>query len=144
MNETPEFFRRLTMNRAAVAANEYQTDTKRVLCLCSAGCLRSPTAANVLHEEFGYNTRSAGTTNSYALIVADGPLLSWAQEIVCVDEPTLFELMQNPLYEELVHDRKKPIIVLNVPDIHPWNHPELRKEISEQYRSRKEIVDQYS
>ena len=48
-------------NRLGNSRNIYQGKDKRVLCVCSAGLLRSPTAANVLHKEFGYNTRACGS-----------------------------------------------------------------------------------
>ena len=45
-----------------VHSNEYQGDYKRVLTVCSANMLRSPTIAHVLSAEpYNFNTRSAGT-----------------------------------------------------------------------------------
>jgi predicted protein tyrosine phosphatase len=75
----------MNKNRMHNLANPYQGEAKKVLCVCSAGLLRSPTAASVLHNEFGYNTRAAGTSKEYALIHADEALLTWAEEIVCMD-----------------------------------------------------------
>ncbi len=44
-----------------VSQNPYQGKYKRVLCVCSAGVLRSATTAVVLSKEpFNFNTRSAG------------------------------------------------------------------------------------
>ena len=64
------------MNRLANTHNHYQGDAKRVLCVCSAGLLRSPTAAFVLSQEpFGFNTRAAGIAEDFALIVVDDVLL---------------------------------------------------------------------
>ena len=51
------------MNRIANSTNPFQKDYKRVLCVCSAGLLRSPTAAYVLSQApYNYNTRAAGLT----------------------------------------------------------------------------------
>ena len=50
----------MSMNRMWNVSNPWQGDAKRVLCVCSAGLLRSPTAAKVLYDEYGYNTRAAG------------------------------------------------------------------------------------
>ncbi len=67
-----------------VSQNPYQGEYKRVLCVCSAGVLRSATTAVVLSQKpFNYNTRSAGV-EFYALIPVTEVLLEWADEIVCM------------------------------------------------------------
>jgi len=72
-------------SRQLNVTNSCQTEAKRVLCVCTAGILRSPTAANVLNQEFGYNTRSCGVDERFALIPLDEVLLEWADEIVVID-----------------------------------------------------------
>ena len=68
-----------------IYSNSYQGDYKRVLTVCSANMLRSPTIALVLSAEpYNYNTRSAGTAD-FALIPVTNDLLMWADEIVCAD-----------------------------------------------------------
>lgn len=116
-------------NRLENVRNRYQTSAKKVLCLCSAGLLRSPTAANVLHQEYGYNTRAAGVAREYALIPVDEVLLSWADEIVCVNDEVLDELT-------LRHNLEKynaMVTTLDIPDRFEWNDPELKRIIKEQY-----------
>ncbi len=82
------------MNRLANATNPYQGNEKRVLTVCSAGILRSPTAAVVLAgEPYGYNTRAAGVTDEYALIVVDDVLLHWAHEVVCMEQAHMDDLL---------------------------------------------------
>ena len=82
------------MNRLANATNPYQGNEKRVLTVCSAGILRSPTAAVVLAgEPYGYNTRAAGVTDEYALIVVDDVLLHWAHEVVCMEQVHMDNLL---------------------------------------------------
>lgn len=115
------------MNRLHNVTNPHQTTAKKVLCLCSAGLLRSPTVANVLHQEWGYNTRAAGTSRDYALVELDEVLVKWADEIVCVE---------GDIYSDLISrfdGSKLRIIVLNLPDMYEWNDPELRALISKQY-----------
>lgn len=121
-------------NRLANINNRFQTDRHKVLCLCSAGLLRSPTAANVLHHEFGFNTRAAGVSVDYALILADEVLLRWADEIVCVEQSVADTVkfwiagnLKNP--EDVV----EKITTLSIPDQYEWNDPELRALIKEQY-----------
>lgn len=123
------------MNRMGNARNRYQTDVPRVLCLCSAGLLRSPTAANVLHQEYGYNTRAAGVNDDFALVCIDEVLLGWADEIVCVEQEIADRLEQfieaKYKFQTAMKDK---ITVLNIPDEFEWNDPQLRKIILEQYK----------
>jgi len=75
------------MNRLANAKNPFQSDRKKVLCVCSAGLLRSPTDAWILsNEPFGFNTRAAGASDEYALIKLDQVLVEWADEVVVMEE----------------------------------------------------------
>lgn len=60
--------------------NPNQGAARRVLTVCSAGLLRSPTAAAILTKR-GYNARSCGTTD-FALIKLDEVLFHWADVIL--------------------------------------------------------------
>lgn len=115
------------MNRLGNAKNPYQTAAKRVLAVCSAGLLRSPTVANVLYQEFDCNTRAAGIDQEFALIRVDDVLIAWADEIVCVNDEVAAEL------ERQFGDLGARVLVLELPDQYEWNAPELRKAIIEQY-----------
>ena len=119
----------INRNRLANVANRFQTPTHRVLCVCSAGLLRSPTAANVLHKEYGFNTRAAGITAEYALIPVDEALIAWADEIVWVEDDVFQQGVRN-FGDKLAH---KTNTVLDIPDMYEWNHPQLRKIIKKQY-----------
>ena len=110
------------------AKNEYQTDVKKVLCICSAGLLRSPTTAVVLSQEpYNYNTRAAGIVEEYALVPVDEVLIHWADEIVCV-EPRIETLLRD---EFDVND--KHIVTLDLPDMFEYRNPVLIELIKEQY-----------
>lgn len=112
-------------NRLGNARNIYQTDIKRVLCVCSAGLLRSPTMAVVLSQEpYNYNTRAAGITDEYALIPVDDVLLSWADEIVVAEDWMRDKLI--PLVD-------KPIFSLQLPDEYEYRNPTLMALIKERY-----------
>lgn len=113
-----------TLNRIHNCTNPFQGKEKRVLCLCSAGLLRSPTAAIVLQREFGCNTRAAGVNEEFALILADEVLYTWADEIVAV-ESNVAAYVPNRWVDKL--------IVLNIPDIYPRMDKDLQKIIKEQY-----------
>lgn len=118
------------MNRLGNAKNPYQGDHKKVLCVCSAGLLRSPTTAVVLSQEpFNYNTRAAGVSTEYALVEVDQVLLTWADEIVCMEDwhqDALEGLLKKFGIEKKVYN-------LDVPDRYPYRHPELMKIIKENY-----------
>lgn len=127
-----------TRNRMANSYNKYQTEVKKVLCVCSAGLLRSPTAANVLHQEFGYNTRAAGITHEYALVPVDAVLLEWADEIVCVEPDVMEQVVEfatnnSNEFDSTLSELLEKIKTLHVPDRYNWNAPELRQIILDQY-----------
>jgi predicted protein tyrosine phosphatase len=74
--------------------NPYQGDAKRVLFVCSAGILRSATAAHIANQIKGWNTRSCGS-ESYALIPASVNLLTWAQKIYFVNQYNYDVVIEN-------------------------------------------------
>ena len=114
--------------------NIYQTDTKRVLCVCSAGMLRSPTLANVLHHEFGYNTRACGTSQEYALIPITEALIAWADEIVFVNIHARKDVEYIDQDEDMLQSWSPKVLTLDIPDDYNWNEEELRKECLKQYK----------
>lgn len=119
-------------NRIYNADNPYQGKHKRVLCICSAGLLRSPTAAVVLSQEpFNFNTRAAGVEESYALVPVDRVLIQWADEIVCMTQQHKDMLMQS--FGDQINNT--PIIVLNIPDNFGYRDPKLMEMIKENYEN---------
>ena len=120
------------MNKYGVHSNQFQGDYKRVLTVCSANMLRSPTIAHVLSAEpYNFNTRSAGTAG-FALIPVTEDLLVWADEIVCADTEHALDVRQQLMEFQL----DKPVINLNIPDIYEYRNPELIKLIKERYAER--------
>lgn len=117
------------MNRLGVAGNPYQGDIKRVLTVCSGGVLRSPTAAEVLHQQYGYNTRSAGLNEDFALIIVDEVLIAWAQEIVCMTEEHVAALLVK------FDATSKDLVNLRIQDNYAFRDPELIDLIKERYAS---------
>lgn len=119
----------LTRNRRANLSNGYQGAFERVLCVCSAGMLRSPTAAWVLgNAPWNFNTRSCGTED-YALVPLDLGLVLWADQVVCMDE------RQAKLVRELLNEdgSERPVHVLNVPDNFDYRDPELVELLTEEF-----------
>jgi predicted protein tyrosine phosphatase len=115
-----------------VHSNSYQGNYKRVLTVCSANMLRSPTIAHVLSAEpYNFNTRSAGT-EPYALIPVTEDLLMWADEVVCADTEHALTV-RNKMMDWVID---KPIIDLKIPDIYEYRNPELIELIKERYEQR--------
>lgn len=117
-------------NRLGNSHNPYQGSWKKVLCVCSAGLLRSPTMAFVLsNPPWNCNTRAAGISQEYALIPVDAVLMEWADEIICANEDhasTLTRLLgdcSNP---------DKSIHVLRLPDTFRTRDPNLMRLIEQE------------
>lgn len=109
----------------------YQGDYKRVLCVCTAGLLRSATAAVVLSQEpFNFNTRAVGSDPYYALIPITHSLIVWADEIVFMSEEHVALTKNIDIYGELA---SVPYHVLNIPDDFHYRSPELVAMIKERY-----------
>jgi predicted protein tyrosine phosphatase len=117
-------YTRAGMNALYNCHNEYQTKVRKVLCVCSAGLLRSPTAAKVLAEKYGFNTRACGV-ESYALIPLSDVLVEWADTILFMEEVHL-ENASFRLSEAELKELQRKSIVLGIPDMYEWNDPVLQ------------------
>ena len=124
----------ISRNLKAICDNKYQGTAKKVLTVCSAGCLRSPSAAIVLHEEYGYNTRSCGIEVDYAIVPISETLLYWADEIVC-----MMAWMADEVEQMLVgYGLMRPTFALGIEDDYSYMQPELVELIKQRY---KEVTD---
>lgn len=124
----------LTRNRLNNTFNQFQGKHKKVLCVCSAGVLRSPTAAHILSAEpFNFNTRAVGTSNEYALIPIDLAHIAWAECIVVMDDSQLETI--NKMQMELITDHYGthymlenkfiPVYNLNIEDDYDYRDPAM-------------------
>lgn len=118
-------------NQLSNVGNQFQTKTKKVLCVCSAGLLRSPTLANVLHKEFGFNTRAVGCDKEFALIPISQALIWWADEIVFVNRENFDSLTQEEKDE--IESVACPTTILNIEDDFDWNDSVLCRQLFESY-----------
>lgn len=119
----------VSRNAQGVCFNYYQGEAKRVLTVCSASVLRSPTAAIVLNQEYGYNTKAAGVSLEYAIVPVTGKLLTWCQEIVVMENWQAHEIIE--MLEIMGIDR--PVICLNIDDNYSYMQPELVSLIKQRY-----------
>lgn len=116
-------------NRIWNCKNPHQGKHKKVLCVCSAGLLRSPTAAEVLSREpFNFNTRAAGINPDFALIKVDDVLIEWADEFVCMSETQALAIQRLVDKED-----KRPIICLDIEDRYGFRDERLQKQIADNY-----------
>jgi predicted protein tyrosine phosphatase/protein-L-isoaspartate O-methyltransferase len=122
------------MNRAYNAGNPFQGNYKKVLCVCSAGLLRSPTTAVVLSQEpYNYNTRAVGLDTSFALIPIDSTLCAWADEIVCMNQSQKTQIEKD-------FEPECSVISLDIPDSYSYRDPELIELIKTNYGESQAVI----
>ena len=102
------------MNALHNCKNPFQGTDKKVLTVCSAGLLRSPTLAWILGQH-NYNVRACGI-HDYALVPIDSVLVAWADIIIFV-HPNL--------REDVTISNMDNILVFNIPDDYSYKQPEL-------------------
>ena len=120
-----------SFNRLHNTRNPNQGLAKKVLCVCSAGLLRSPTLAWILsNDPFNFNTRAVGTSDNYALIVLDEVQLQWADAVVFVDDSNYITACYE--HKELIDNMEH--YVLQIPDVYQFRHPKLVEIATEQLK----------
>lgn len=113
-----------TRNQLANVNNPYQGHYKRVLFVCSAGLLRSATAAHVFSEApYNWNTRTAGASREYALNPVNEALLAWAEVVFCMEQDH-FDLLSYTFRERFEKYADK-IRVLSIDDMYEYRDPNL-------------------
>jgi predicted protein tyrosine phosphatase len=124
-------------NQLGVLFNAYQGKHKKVLTVCSAGCLRSPTAAHILSSQpWNFNTRCAGTSDEYAIVPITEALIVWADVIVCMDafQQLHINTMQNKIASEYEAFDYKQVINLEIDDIYEYRNPKLVEIMTEKFK----------
>lgn len=131
-------------NQLGVVQNAYQGRHRRVLTVCSAGCLRSPTAAHILSSPpWNFNTRCAGTSLEYAIVPVTHALVVWADIILCMDEFQQHEInaMQNELADVITDYSYKQVINLEIEDDYAYRDPKLVEIMTEKFKELFPIED---
>jgi predicted protein tyrosine phosphatase len=131
---------KVTRNQLGVAFNPYQGKHKKVLTVCSAGCLRSPTAAHILSSDpFNFNTRACGIHDDFAIVPLTPTLVIWADVILVMDiqQQCFVNDMQNKLaasYGDGMYDFDyKQVINLDIPDDFAYRDPRLVKLMTDKF-----------
>lgn len=104
--------------------NSYQGPDPRILFVCSAGLLRSATAANLFAKK-GWNTRNCGTAE-YALIPLSFNLLCWADKVFFMSESNFDEAMATfEKHVDALEMINKKSVTLCIPDRFSYNQKDL-------------------
>jgi predicted protein tyrosine phosphatase len=119
-------------NQVHNMSNPNQGKSKKVLCVCSAGLLRSPTAAWILsNDPYNFNTRAVGYEPSYALTPMQYQHVVWADEIVVMDSigkflvSSLIDTFNEEAPSNIERIGYKEIHILDIPDRFGFRQPEL-------------------
>ena len=132
MTKTEEIFK----GNGCPYDNYSQGKDIRVVFCCSAGLLRSPTAARIAGE-YGINARSAGSHLHYALIPLSANLIKWAHWVVFMNSENEFEIAQKILDTDLLELMRDKSIVWNIEDTYNYMEDSLegilRKKIEETF-----------
>lgn len=128
-------------NKQGVLFNRFQGSALKVLTICSAGCLRSPTAATLLsNEPFNFNTRSCGLDEEFAIVPISPALIAWADVIVTM-EPWMDTTVRGLLASIIdansfsAHNSKdRTLICLDIEDNYEFMQPELQQIMLDKFK----------
>lgn len=110
--------------------NKYQGNAARYLFVCSAGMLRSPTAASVA-DSLWYNSRSCGSA-THALIPISVNLIHWAHKIFFMEENNYHEALESFFGDtETCKMLETKSVVWEIEDYYDRNPPTLRAKVEE-------------
>ncbi|MCI0413984.1 phosphotyrosine protein phosphatase [bacterium] len=92
----------------------------KVLFVCNANKLRSPTAERIFRERPGLEVKSAGVDED-ATVTVNRETLEWADLIFVMEkrQRNVIHKKFKDIYE------KKPIVCLYIPDVYDLMQPEL-------------------
>ncbi|MEN8320353.1 low molecular weight protein tyrosine phosphatase family protein [Acinetobacter junii] len=90
------------------------------LFICSRNQWRSPTAERIFAQEYGLQTRSAGTSR-HAKHTISSRDIAWAEQIF-VMESRHKQQIKEKFSKQLLH---KKVFVLDIPDNYHYMDPEL-------------------
>lgn len=110
-------------NLTAPYNNPYQGKGPFLLFVCSAGLLRSPTAA-AMAVKLGYNARSCGARN-HALIPLSANLIKWSSRIIFMDKECYNKALQDFEQNYCYHDIQLNSTIWDIPDEYEYMNPEL-------------------
>jgi len=111
MTKTEEIFK----TNGCPFHNQFQGAETRVVFVCSAGLLRSPTAARIAGQ-YGINARSAGSHLRLALTPLSANLIKWANWVVFMNSENELETKLNIPDVDLLEELQSKSIVWDIED----------------------------
>ena len=123
-------------NRLSNVNNRFQGNFKHVLCVCSAGLLRSPTLAEILSQPpYNFNARAVGIAKEFALIPIDMAHVAWADDIVVFNGEQFDAVNELLDCAEMNGFKRANVYIFPVEDVYSFRDPQLvqiLKELAEQ------------
>lgn len=119
--------------------HKHQGNNPKWLFICSAGLLRSATAAKHIACKYDYNTRSCGSSG-HALIPLSANLIEWAERMVFMGASNYDLALETflsgpePKYADTI---KLKAMVWDIPDVYPYMNDILVKLIDENFKNAK-------
>jgi predicted protein tyrosine phosphatase len=113
--------------------NKFQTNTKRLLFVCSVGMLRSPTAQMVA-TGMGFNARACGSDVDLALIPLSCNLINWADHIIFMNDDNLSQAVKTFESVGYKEDIEQKAIVWNIKDDYDWGDSVLWNIVHEKLK----------
>lgn len=113
-----------------------QGSAKRLLFVCTAGLLRSPTCA-AEGAKRGYNTRSCGSNVAVALVPISEPLIHWADKIIFMmdeNEDKVLRYLQSACNPELYTEVLTKSIIWGVEDTYDYGEDSLVWVIDKKFK----------
>lgn len=109
--------------------HDYQGKSKKLLFVCTAGLLRSPTAMNVAIFK-GYNARCCGSHPEYALIPISEKLIKWSDKIIFVNHENYWKSRDTFENDEMLTKLlQEKSIIWNIHDNYDFMDKELLESI---------------
>lgn len=116
--------------------NVYQTNAPRLLFVCSAGMLRSPTA-QVAASTLGFNARACGSSTDIALIPLSVNLINWAHIIIFVNDYNYRQALSTFEVAGYDEDIRAKAVVWDISDDFNWGDKVLYHECLEKIKQLK-------
>lgn len=112
----------------------YQGEDPRWLFVCSAGILRSPSAARIAGQ-YNINARSCGSSTQ-ALIPLSANLIVWAQKIIFMMNANYHEALATfeALDGHYVERINRKSVIWDIPDKYTYMQPELVEELNKRFK----------
>ena len=124
----------MSKNRLWNISNTAQGKDIKVLCVCSAGLLRSPTMARLLCRKYkNVNPRAVGHAADFALIPLENLHIAWADIILLSDSEAYQACIM--VDEDKLLNYGKSVLICHVEDDYNFGDAELEEKLNIEFES---------